>query len=270
MNNTATLARARRTGALPAALGLAWALTGLHANAQVQEPAAGAPSTGAAWGLGLGALTSQRPYAGVDNRNRALPLLYFENAWLRVIGPQAEFKAWRSSGNALSLDARLRYEDSGYEAHDSSRLTGMDERKGGFWGGAVLSWQAGIARVSADWTADLSGHSKGQKLQLQVDRRFGLGAFAITPRVQAQRLDRKFVDYYFGVRAHEALAGRPQYAGKAATALELGVRVDYAIAPRHSAFFDIGTTRLPDEIRDSPIVDRSGVSRAVVGYLHRF
>ncbi|MNV84906.1 MltA-interacting protein MipA [compost metagenome] len=50
----------------------------------------------------------------------------------------------------------------------------------------------------------------------------------------------------------------------------LGARVDYLIQSRHSVFLDVSATRLPDEIRNSPIVDRSSVSRASVGYMYRF
>ena len=125
-------------------------------------------------------------------------------------------------------------------------------------------------RKSEKRLADLSGNSKGQKLQLQADRRFAWNGFSLTPRVQAQWLGKKYVDYYFGVRAAEATPSRAAYAGQAAMAIEAGLRMDYAVNSNHSVFLDLSATRLPGEIKLSPIVDRSSSSRVAVGYMYRF
>ena len=179
----------------------------------------------------------------------------------------------RRALEALGLDVEPAWYDElaeGFDAGDSPRLAGMDERKGGFWGGASATWRNPVAPLTLEWLADLSGHSKGSKLQLQADHRFGFGALSLTLRVQLQWLDRKYVDYYFGVRAHEVTADRAAYAGAAALAVEAGLRVDYALAARHAVFLDLSRTQLPDEIKRSPIVDRQATSRAAFGYLYRF
>lgn len=229
-------------------------------------------SAGTQWGLGLAAGVFQQPYAGADNKNRALPLLYVENSWLRIAGPAADIKLGTLQGGygALSFTGRLKYDGTGFEAKDSPQLAGMDKRKASFWAGGSVSWNTAIARTSLELLADASGNSKGQQVQLQVDRRFSVGALSITPRAQAQWLDKKTVDYYYGVKAHEATASRAQYTGKAAMTYSLGARVDYQIQSRHSVFLDMSATSLPDEIKNSPIVDRSSVSRASIGYMYRF
>lgn len=256
---------------------LAAGLIGSAAAQSGDSPAAPAPATaestsGTQWGLGLAGGVFQRPYEGVDNKKRALPLLYVENRWLRIVGPSADFKLanWHGGYGSVELAARLKYEGMGYESSDSPALAGMDERKESFWAGGAVTWNTSLARLSAEWTGDASSHSKGQQLQLQVDRRFGFGRLALTPRVQAQWQDKKYVDYYYGVKASEALPGREQFTGKAATTLSVGLRVDYQLQPRQTIFLDVAATSLPDEIKNSPIVDRSSVSRASIGYLYRF
>jgi outer membrane protein len=271
---TLLLLHARRVIALAAVL----ACSSLSAFAQTPAEDASSSSVGDAatpsrWGLGLGVASRQRPYAGVERKNNVLPVLYFENRWVRVAGAGAEFKLARhafSPTQALSGGLRLKYDDDGYEADDSPRLGGMDERKGGFWGGAVATWHNPIVQLSAEWLADLSGHSKGQKFLLQAERRFAWGSFSLTPRVQAQWLDKKYVDYYYGVRAHEVLPDRVAYAGASALAAEAGLRMDYALNARHAVFVDLSATRLPDEITLSPIVERRNASRVAAGYLYRF
>jgi outer membrane protein len=223
--------------------------------------------------LGLGVGVFQSPYLGDDNKTRALPLLHYENRWLRVVGTSADLKLgqWAlGSASSIAVTGRLKYDGLGYKAADALVLAGMDERKGGFWAGGSATWMNPWVRATAEWTADASSHSKGQKASLQLDRRFSVGSLGITPRIQAQWLDKKYVDYYFGVKANEATSTRSQYTGKAATALEVGLRLDYALAPKQTLFLDISATQLPDAIKLSPIVGRSSLSRATMGYLYRF
>lgn len=260
----------RRPGVIAAlVLGLA-ASAGAQAQVFGSAPAAAEPDQ---WALGVAVVSRQQAYAGADPKNNVLPLLFYDNRWLRVAGTSADLKLMRldlSPTQTLSAGLRVRYDGDGYEADDSPQLAGMAERKAGFWGGAGAQWRTPWAQVSVEWMADLSGNSKGQKLQLGVERRFDWGPLSLTPRVRAQWADRKAVDYYYGVRADEARSGRAAYAGQSAMLVEAGLRMDYSLARHHGVFVDVGVTRLPNEIKDSPIVDRGNLSRVMLGYMYRF
>lgn len=248
-----------------------------HAQAQTQTqqsaPEAAQRDGTSSWALGVGMGVRERAYADADRKFNALPLLFYENNWLRVAGPTVEAKLLNhafSPTQRITGGLQIKYAPEGYEASDSPRLTGMAERKGGFLGGAGLTWHNPIAKVSLDWSHDISGYSKGQRLELQAERRFQFGMVGLTPRLGAQWMDRKWVDYYYGVRAQEALADRAAYNGEAGVALDAGMRLDYAFMQRHTVFLDLGVTHLPKEVTNSSIVDRSNVPRAAVGYLYRF
>lgn len=234
----------------------------------------GGKEGGSSWGLGLAVGSSQEPYKGMDRETRALPLLNYENRWFRFAGLGAEVKLPRLGlSETQSIDFRLvgKFNMDGYEAKDSAFLAGMDERKGGFWAGAKATWRSDIAQLSAEWTADASGHSKGQRFALTLEKNFRLGRqLMVTPRVGASWLDKKYVDYYFGVRSHEVLAGRVAHIGTSGTNAELGLRGLYMIDPHHSVFLDLGVTRLAKSIKASPLVDRSNENRVLMGYLYRF
>lgn len=268
MTTTAARSSSRASRlAAPAAL-----LACLGGTAPAWSQAQDADDT-ARWGLGLGVASRQLPYAEAKRKNNALPLIYFENRWARVAGGAAELKLGHYGFTAtqdVSFGLRLKYDKDGYEAGDSPRLTGMADRKGGFWGGPAVTWRNPVVQLSTEWVADLSGHSKGHKLLLQAEHRFGWQSLSLTPRVQAQWLDSKYVDYYYGVRAEEALPDRAAYLGRSALAVEAGLRLDYALAPRHAVFLDLSATHLPGEIKASPIVGRSSTSRVAAGYLYRF
>lgn len=223
---------------------------------------------GSQWSLGFGLGMERKPYRDFDDKAMAIPMLGYENRWVSLAGPSLDLKL--PSAGPVAFRLRARYAADGYEAEDSPHLVGMEERKASVWLGAAAIWRGEAANLTAELLADASGHSKGTRFKLQLDRRFGAGAFGITPRVGVHWVDRKYVDYYYGVRASEASAGRARYEGEAATQLELGLRVDYAVAPRQTVYLDLSTTRLGSGIRNSPLVERSSQTGVRVGYLYSF
>lgn len=221
------------------------------------------------WSLGLGATTIQKAYRDIDRYNMAVPLLNYENKWVSFSVPKLDIKLY--SGQSLSFRLRARYAGSdGYESSDSPFLAGMDDRKGSFWAGGAAIWKNDIANVSAELLGDMSGNSKGSRFKLQVDRRFGVGSFGFTPRVGVEWYDSKFVDYYYGVKASEALVGRSAYQGKSSNGVEAGLRIDYSPARQHNLYLDFGITQFGSAIKDSPLVDQANQSTVSLGYLYKF
>lgn len=228
----------------------------------------GGSDAGSQWGLGLVVMPETKAYRDFDNKTRVMPFVTFENRWVRLLGPGLEVKLGRSG--PLSYGLTVGYADDGYKASDSPFLTGMDKRKGSAWVGGRLGLQTDWASLSANWTADASSNSKGQKLRLGAERRFALGEFGLTPRVTATWLDSKFVDYYYGVKASEVRADRAAYTAGSTVNTEFGLRVDYRLAPQQLLFADVGVTSLGSAIKRSPLVDRSTLPEVRLGYLYRF
>ncbi|CDG85926.1 MipA/OmpV family protein [Janthinobacterium agaricidamnosum] len=255
----------RRPGMLCAALA---ALLGCLPAAAQEAPASASASV-AQWGLGFSAGSLRKPYKGVANQTVGVPIVLYENRWLSAAGPLVDLKL--PVTGPVSFRLRARYEPgAGYDAGDSAALSGMEHRKTGLWLGGAVLWRSAIADVGAEWLADASGYSKGQRATFSVQRRFPMGNFSVTPRLEASWLDHKNASYYYGVRTGEAVAGRPFYEAGSTVNTRLGVRLDYRIMPRHAVFFDVSATRLGSEIKDSPIVDRASASSAFVGYTYLF
>lgn len=255
----------RRTRGWHGAL-LALALTFGATEVWAQENQAQRPE--AQWGIGLGVDVHQRPYRGVDNETWAIPLIYHENTWMRLLGPNLDLKL--PIAGPVLLRLRARYSLNGYEASDARELQGMAERKDGFWLGGEALWRTPFVNLSAELLSDASGYSEGLQLRLQADHCWGLGQFHLTPRLAAIQLDSAYVDYYYGVNASEVAGGRPRYEGESTVNVELGLRMDYSLRPGQNLFLDLRGTRLGDEITDSPLVDRSSPAGLVLGYLYRF
>ncbi|GKV93319.1 MipA/OmpV family protein [Pectobacterium aroidearum] len=226
------------------------------------------------WGLGLGVTSSQEAYIDKDRDTNVLPLLHFENRYIRLFGTSLEGKlpSWHLSDTSR-VNFRLlgRWDGSGYKPDDSWVFDGMDKRKSGLWAGAKIEWKNSLVNVSAEWTHDVSGNSKGQRFDAFLDRSWKLGErFTLTPRLGAIWHDSKYVDYYYGVQTHEARAWRPEYHGESGVSAEFGLQGVYRFNKRHSMMFDARVRSLPSSIKDSPLVDGSTDNRISIGYMYHF
>lgn len=220
------------------------------------------------WGLGFAAASDRKPYRAFDNKTQGLPLVTYENRYVSILGPGLDLKL--PSAGPVSFRLRARYANDGYEPQDSPFLAGMDKRKAGFWLGGAATWHAGFANLSAELLADASGNSDGMQFKLRLDRRFQAGAFDITPRISANWVDKKYVDYYYGVRSYEVRADRSLYEGRSTVNVEVGLRLGYALAPKQTVFLDVSASSLGSGVKDSPLVDRSSATAVRVGYIYRF
>lgn len=244
------------------ALALALFATAAHADGPSQEGQA------ATWSLGLGVGSETSPYRGVDTETKVLPVLAFENAHVRLFGPTLDVKL--PSTGAVSWALRARYSDQGYKASDAAELAGMTERKGGLWLGARADWHLPWGRLSGEWLGDANDRSGGQQFKLEASQRFSIGSVSIKPHIALAWQDSAMVDYYYGVRQQESRAGRTAYTGKSTVNTEIGLQLNVPLAPGHSAMMGLTHTVLGSGIKDSPLVDRSGVSAVRAAYIYRF
>jgi MipA family protein len=221
------------------------------------------------WGLGLAFGTRSRPYAGLDRDTSVVPLVFYNNSWLRVAGTGAELKLANVGGFSFGLAARLGF--GGYSASDSSALTGMDERKRGFWLGPSVNWRTPIADFSLDALGDVTGASSGVRIHAGAQKTWLFDSrWSISPRIGATWLSADYVDYYYGVKDTEVTADRPQYSGRATVDLDTGVRLGVLLAPHHSMFVDVDGTHYGHGVTDSPIVDKTTQLGGRIGYVYRF
>ena len=221
------------------------------------------------WGLGLGVGAMQKPYRDIDLDTIVLPIIVYDNSWLAVHGGSISVKL--PSAGPVSFSLSVNVSRDGYEASDSSFLRGMDEREDLLWAGGNIRWQNSVADLSLSWLADVSGNSKGRKVSVGVERTFSAGRFDLSPRIGAVWLDEKYVNYYYGVREHEANKARRFYAPEATVNVEGGIRTSYRLSSGHSSLFlDVSAQSLGKEIKNSPLVDASIESTVLLGYLYMF
>ena len=220
-------------------------------------------------GLGLGVATEHKPYKGVGETTDPIPLVSYENRWVKLFGPNLDLKV--TPPYPLTVSLRLNYEfDGGYKASDSSFLEGMSDRKAGFWVGPAVKWHSELIDLSASYLFDASNKSKGRRASFAAEHPFRFGKFELVPIVSVTQWDRKYVDYYFGVRPTEATIRRPTFIGKTSINPDLSLRASYLFSGKHLVFVQTGATEFGSEVKDSPIVGRSTEVRVWAGYMYRF
>lgn len=226
------------------------------------------------WGLGLGVVSSQKAYTDMDSETRVIPFISYENEYIEVLGPNLKYKLPSfelNDSNKFNFNLVGEYDFSDNDPDETPILNGMEERDGGFWVGAQVEWQNEFVNVSLELLTEAAGDSDGSIFNLGFERTWHIGErYMLTPRVVLSRVDKNYVDYYYGVRADEVRIGRPFYQGEAGLNTEVGVRGIYRIDQKQMIMLDLAVTSLATEIKDSPLVDSSTESRVMLGYIYRF
>lgn len=218
------------------------------------------------WGLGAGVGIESAPYKGDGTKFTPIPLFFFDDKWVHMLGTTADLKIGTWSNVSLALRGKFAIGD-GYKQSDAPILNGMQNRNDAFWYGPSLAWRTAFGTLSGDF---LLGGNKGEMANISFGKTFDYGHFSFEPHVDAEWLSRKYVDYYYGVRPSEAQTGRPEYAGTSTYNMSLGTRVDYKFTPHQSVILDIGVSHLGSGITDSPLVGKKFIPQAKIGYLYQF
>jgi outer membrane protein len=218
------------------------------------------------WGLGVGAGVAASPYKSGNTKYTPFPLIAFDDKWVHALGTTIDLKIdkWDNVSVALRGDYAL---GDGYRNDDAPILNGMKNRDGTFWYGPALAWKSAFGTLSADY---LLGGNRGEQARIDFSKPFDFGHFTVEPYAGVKWLSSDYVNYYYGVQASEARAGRPEYTGRAAYDTSVGTRFNYNFTRRQKVVLDLGVSHFTSGITNSPIVGRSYIPAARLGYIYQF
>ena len=232
-------------------LWLGAALVATVAASEQGENRARLEPTGLFYGGALG--IRREVYADYDRRVVPLPVIGYRGEKLLVFGPFVSYEVARAG--ATGFDLRLSPRFQGFDDSDSDIFDGMEEREFSMDAGFGLTW------ARDDWKLELAGlydaldRSNGREFSANLGRAYRAGSLLIEPAIGVSYLDRRHVDYYYGVDQDEATASRPAYRGDSAlnTTLELTL-----VTPAYFGGltrFGIENTWYDSAIDDSPLTD---------------
>jgi outer membrane protein len=241
---------------LSAALGLG--MGGVAAAQQDEAPAL-------VLGAGLGA--NFEPYAALDDAARLIPipLVSYTRGRLSFSGKQLAVNVFETG--PWQVAGILDYRFQGFEEGDSPVFAGMDDREGTLEAGGRVAYDMGPVTLRTQALFDTLGRHGGFEVEGTATYEWRRGrATSVSPYLGIVYQSEDFNDYYYGVRDDEAAAfadvdftdsgiyTRNAYAPGESINPFTGITVRQALSEQWIVFVTGNYTFLPDELKDSPLV----------------
>jgi MipA family protein len=240
----------------------------LMGSASAQSPALENSSK-----IGLGLVLNDEGYKGVGLKSTVIPAFQIQTPRFSLRATSAEYLLTSPAQTNYSLNLRADLLLQGYKASDAPIFTGMAQRKPSLLMGVGSKFLTPVGQVWLEAGVDALGNSKGLRTEAglgwRVDTSSALGKWSLTPYISAQRNNAKLSNYYYGVRAAEAVAGRAAYEAGAATNFNLGLSASTDLSTNFSLVLGARYRTYGSSIRNSPLVDSAGGLSGTASVLYR-
>ncbi|MFY2763463.1 MipA/OmpV family protein [Arenimonas sp. MALMAid1274] len=216
------------------------------------------------WTFGVLAADRDAPYRDLDEDLLVVPLVRFEGEDFYLRGLRGAWRLSRSDRHELALFGQVRTD--GYDSKDSDFLTGMDDRRMSLDLGIASTWTSPrFGALELSLAGDALDRSGGFEAAASWNALFRAGGWTFIPGVAVRWQDASLVDYYYGVRNDEAIAGRPAYEADSAVVPDVSLLATRPLSKRWTIFARASHAWLPSEISNSPIVDDDGSTGLMIG-----
>ncbi len=223
------------------------------------------------WSLGAGVGVLNSPYKDYDRDVYPVPVITYEgdNFWFRGLG--GGYYLWNDTADKLSIMAY--YDPMHFKPGDSDdwRLKQLDKRKSSLMAGLsyVHNTQYGFLRTSL--AGDTLDNSNGYIWDLAWLYRYTNGGLTLTPGIGVDYSSENYNDYYYGVSRRESnRSGLDRYSADDGWNPYLELSASYKFANDWNVYGTGRYSRLSDEIKDSPMVDKSWAGAFSVGVTYSF
>ena len=221
------------------------------------------------YALGINLNTSESRYAGVDSSTILYPSPQSFEHSLRTsdvfFTHGANVGLRRVTSDGWTFGGLLGLQTYGYGSNQAEILIGMARRNWTVQAGGLLGRRLGRLHLTLDGVADILGEHNGYELSLAAAVVFAGERWEFIPEVRASWESEKLLNHYFGVRDNEAIPGRPAYRLGAATTLSGSFDWSWRLSPRWYVSATAAVDVLPDEVRNSPLVDKGAIWRVNLG-----
>jgi len=219
--------------------------------------------------LALNLYRSESHYVGVDDFTIIYPLFKsFSHATntedvLFLRDSHAGLRTFTDNGWSFGVIGSI--QTLGYGSDSSDALAGMSRRTWSVQGGGLVGKRIGPVNIDLFASTDLLGVYNGQQYELKFSYSFVSPKLQIVPQLEFVHQSENLVNYYYGVTDTEIAPGRPAYAPGAATTPRLSVDVNWRMHTTWYVYAGASVDFLPDEITNSPIVDKETAWGAHIG-----
>jgi outer membrane protein len=221
--------------------------------------------------IGASVIYAESPYRGGQDRYIPLPVINYEGEdfWFRSL--QGGYYLWKDPQNQLSLTLLGSPQEYKPSDNDLGDMKGLDKRRMTLMGGATYRHTADWGIVRTSLLGDVLNNSNGMIWDLTYLYRFQMGDFSLTPGIGATWNSANQNRYYYGVSGHEsARTGISRYNPDDSWSPYVELSASYQIAPQWNASVMGRYIRFDSEIKDSPMIDKSGQALIWTGVSYTF
>lgn len=208
--------------------------------------------------LGASVIYSQSPYKSGQDRYYPVPVINYEGDSFYVRSLQAGYYLWKDKQDQLSLTVLGSPQSYDPKDADDSDMKALNKRRMTLMAGASYRHSADWGIVRTTLVGDVLDNSNGLIWDLTYLYRFEFGQFSLTPGIGALWNSSNQNDYYYGISSSESRrSGLDRYDADDSWTPYLELSGGWKISDRWSAMLAGRYLRLGDEIKDSPMVDKS-------------
>ena len=204
-------------------------------------------------GLGVMLRSERSPYLGAGIRRDLVPIYLYEGKRFFIHPSRAGLKLSDEGRHRVDLFLDYRFEGFPNDRIPAS-LAGMQAREPTTDLGVSYAYRADWGTLKTEFLHDALNVNKGDELRLGYSYDWTSGRWHLRPAINLMLRGARLNDYYYGVRADEARAGRPAYMPGAGTDSWLGLYGSYDISAGWRVLGGVGVNLLDSVVRRSPIV----------------
>lgn len=223
------------------------------------------------WSLGLSAGAAESPYRDTDPTIFPLPLVGYESEYLFFHGVKGGVHLWKDDTN--QFDVFVAYDGRQFKPKDSDdgRLKQLDRRDSTAVAGLEYTLRTDFGHFNASVAGDVLNNSNGISADASYLYPIKLNDWEIVPKVGARWDSKDLNNYYFGVSQSESRgSGLAAYEADASFTPYAELAVRYHVTPAWVTFVSARYEALPDEVKNSPMVDKDGVGIVSAGFSYSF
>lgn len=221
--------------------------------------------------LGASLLYSESPYKSGQDRYYPVPVINYDGDSFYLKSLQAGYYLWKDPTNQLSLTVLGSPQNFDPNDVDDGDMRELNKRRWTLMGGLAYRHSADWGIVRTTLVGDMLDNSNGIIWDLTYLYRFEFGQFSLTPGIGALWNSSNQNDYYYGVSSGESQrSGLDRYEADDSWSPYLELTGAWSISEHWNATVSGRYMRLGDEIKDSPMVDKSSQMLLWTGISYTF
>ncbi|ROR14826.1 MipA/OmpV family protein [Erwinia sp. JUb26] len=208
--------------------------------------------------LGASVIYSQSPYKSGQDRYYPVPIVNYDGDSFYLNTLQAGYYLWKDTQDQLSLTVLGSPQNYDPDDADDGDMKSLNKRHMTMMAGVSYRHTANWGIVRTTLAGDVLDNSNGIIWDLTYLYRFEFGQFSLTPGIGALWNSSNQNQYYYGISSAESdRSGLNRYDADDSWSPYLELTGGWKISDSWNATVSGRYVRLGDEIKNSPMVDKS-------------